>query len=410
MAGPDPPLPEKLLSRSTSFRTAWRVERPPLWLAAYLLALVIWLLGLYLPLFFSSFPRPIDPLDFSNYYAGAQIGLHHGWSHIYDLDLQRRAFYQLHPSSDVFDWRVFFVSPPPVAWLVAPMTLIPLVPAFWTFAVISALVFGAAGWLAVPGRGLGRVALFLTAACVFPVLIAIQTGQVTLLVAAGTLMGWWLAQRGHQVLAGVVLLVLVLKPQVAILVAPAMLIAGERRLFATWLIGSIALTLIALISLGGHGLDQLRTDLSLEQGQPANIAWTLAHLVGSGPIAVGLELTCGGIALLVAWWHRERSLELPVLAGILGSLLAAPYHNPSDFAVLAPATWLYLRTSSPAWHRAWLIVGLLATYLAAGFGPTLLLVFTLGWLGLLVVEAARTRQRVGAPSVRGGGEAASLHP
>ena len=375
-----------------------------------MLALVIWLLGLYLPLFFSSFPKPIDPLDFSNYYAGAQIGLHHGWSHIYDLDLQRQAFYQLHRGNDVFDWRVFFVSPPPVAWLVAPMTLMPLVPAFWTFAVISAIVFGAAGWLAVPGRGLGRVALFLTAACVFPVLIAIQTGQITPLVAAGTVMGWWLAQGGYRVLAGVVLVVLVLKPQVAILVAPAMLIAGDRRLFATWLIGAAALTLIALISLGGHGLDQLRTDLSLEQGQPANIAWTLAQLVGSGPVAVGLELACGGIALLVAWWHRKHRLELVVLAGILGSLLAAPYHNPSDFAVLAPAAWLYLRTSAPAWHRAWLIVGLLAAYLAAGFGPALLIVFTLGWLGLLVVEAVQTRQRVGGLLVPGGGEAAGQHP
>lgn len=375
-----------------------------------MLALVIWLLGLYLPLFFSSFPKPIDPLDFSNYYAGAQIGLHHGWSHIYDLDLQRQAFYQLHPGNDVFDWRVYFVSPPPVAWLIAPMTLMPLVPAFWTFAVISAIVFGAAGWLAVPGRGLGRVAMFLTAACVFPVLIAIQTGQITPLVAAGTVMGWWLAQGGFRVLAGVVLVVLVLKPQVAILVAPAMLIAGERRLFATWLIGAAALTLIALNSLGGHGLDQLRTDLSLEQRQPANIAWTLAQLVGSGPVAVGLELACGGIALLVAWWLRKHRLELVVLAGILGSLLAAPYHNPSDFAVLAPAAWLYLRTSAPAWHRAWLIVGLLAAYLAAGFGPALLIVFTLGWLGLLVVEALQTRQRVGGLLVPGGGEAAGQHP
>jgi alpha-1,2-mannosyltransferase len=410
LAGPHPPLPEKLLSGSTSFRGTWRVERPPLWLAAYLLALLIWLLGLYLPLFFSSFPKPIDPLDFSNYYAGAQIGLTHGWNHIYDLDLQRQVFYQLHPSNDVFDWRVYFVSPPPVAWLVAPFTLMPLVPAFWTFAIVSALAFGACGWLAVPGTGLGRVALFLTAACIFPVLIAIQTGQVTPLVAAGTVLGWWLAKRGKRVLAGVALLMLVLKPQVAILVAPALLIAGEGRLFAIWLIGAAAVSIIALISLGGHGLDQLRTDLSLEQGQPINLAWTLAQLVGSGSFAIALELTCGAIALLVAWWNRERGLELVVLAGILGSLLAAPYHNPSDFAVLAPAAWLYLRTTAPAWHRAWLVVGLLATYLAAGLGPALLLVFTLGWLGLLVVETVQTRHRAGARVAPAGGEAARLQP
>jgi len=82
-------------------------------------------------------------------------------------------------------------------------------------------------------------------------------------------------------------------------------------------------------------------------------------------------------------------------------LLAAPYHNPSDFAVLAPAAWLYLRTQVPLWHWVWLTFGLLATYLAAGYGPGLLLVFILGWLGLLVVDAL-TRQpaTAGAVAVR----------
>jgi len=153
-------------------------RRPPIWLAAYLLVLLIWLLGLYLPLFFGGFPGLIDSLDFSYYYAAARIGLEHGWSHIYDLQLQQQVFAQLHPY-DVFDWRRYFVSPPPVAWLVAPLTLLPLAPAFWIFAGISATAFAATGWLVTPGRGIARLALFLTVACTYPVLIAIQTGQVS---------------------------------------------------------------------------------------------------------------------------------------------------------------------------------------------------------------------------------------
>jgi hypothetical protein len=360
-------------------------------LAAYTVVLVIWLVGLYLPLFFGAFPRTIDSLDFSYYYAGARIGLEHGWSHIYNLGLQQQVFYQLHPSGDVFDWRRYFVSPPPVAWLVAPLTLLPLAPALWTFAGLSAVAFLGAGWLAVPGRGIGRVALFLTAACVFPVLIAIQTGQVTPLIAAATVLAWWLAKRGRQVAAGLVLVVLVLKPQVAILVPVALLIAGQRRLFVSWLAGAVALAVVSAASLGGQGLEQLRTALGLEQGQAANLAWTLAGLFGSGLPAVGLELVCGALALVVAYWHRRRGLELVVVAGVVGTLLAAPYHNPSDFAVLSPAAGLYLRAQVPVWQWAWLAVGLLATYLAAGFGPGLLLVFTLGWLGLLLLDARTMR-------------------
>ncbi|HXI95647.1 MAG TPA: glycosyltransferase family 87 protein, partial [Candidatus Acidoferrum sp.] len=312
--------------------------KPPLWLAVYSAVLAIWLAGLYLPLFFAGFPQLIDSLDFSYYYAGAQIGLQHGWSHIYDLDLQRQIFYQLHPAGDTFDWRRYFVSPPPVAWLVAPFSLFPLVPAFWTFTSLSALALVACGWLAVPGRSLARVALFISAACTYPVLIAIQTGQVTPLIAAATLMAWWLARRGMQVGAGLVLVLVVLKPQAAILVAPALLIAGQRRLFVTWVLGAAVVTAVSVAMLGEHGLNALRGALALEQGRTANLVWTLAGLVGDGPLASALEIGCAAVALAAAWRNR-RSLELATVAGVVGSLLAFPYRNPSDYALIAPAAW-----------------------------------------------------------------------
>jgi hypothetical protein len=171
---------------------------------------------------------------------------------------------------------------------------------------------------------------------------------------------------------------------VAILVPLALLIAGRRRLFVTWLFGSAVLAGASVASLGVSGLDQLRAVLTLEQGQGGNLAWTLADLLGTGPLTFGLEVACGGLALVVAYWYRRRGLDSVVVAGIIGTLLAAPYHNPSDFAILAPAAWLYLRMPMPPWHWAWFAVGLVATYIAAGSGPGLLLVFTLGWLGLLV--------------------------
>jgi len=381
----------------------WAPHRPPLWLAAYSLALAIWLVGLYLPLFFSSFPTPIDSLDFSYYLAGARIGLEHGWSHIYDLDLQRAIFFQLHPASDAFDWRRYFVSPPPVAWIVAPFTALPEVAAFWVFTSLSAIAFGVCGWLAVPGHGLGRLALFVTAACIYPVLIAIQTGQITPVVAAAAVLGWWMAQRRHQVAAGVVLIALLLKPQVALLVGPALLIRGERKLFVTWLVGSAALTGLSIASLGGGGLSQLRGALEAEQGQGANLAWTLAGLLGTGVLTWVIEVAGGCAALAVAWWRRkERASDLTVVAAILGTLLASPYHNPSDFAILAPAAWLQLRAGATLVHKVWLGLGLMATYLAANLGPGPLLVFAAGWLVLIIAGSLGSRGTVDE-------EAASAH-
>lgn len=374
-------------------------SRPPLWLAGLTLALLIWLFGFYLPLFFGSFPTPIDSLDFSYYYAGARIGLENGWSHIYDLTLQGRLFRQLHPG-DAFDWRRYFISPPPVAWLVAPFSALPLAPAFWTFTGLSAVAFAVAGWVAAPGRGLARLALFAAAACVYPVLIAIQTGQVTTLVAAACLFGWWLAGHGRKVAAGLVLAALVLKPQVAILVVPGLLLAGERRLVAAWTLAAALLVVLSLLSLGSGGLSQLESALRIEQGKPANLAWTLAWLLGTGPLTAFAQVACGLLALAAAWRQRA-SLELVIVAGMVGTILAAPYHNPSDFAILAPAAWLYIRAGMPAWQWAWLAVGLLGTYLAAGFGPALLLIFTIGWLALLLAAAPARQsatERAAVPS------------
>jgi hypothetical protein len=245
--------------------------------------------------------------------------------------------------------------------------------------------------MVTPGSGLAKLALFLTAAGIYPVLIAIQTGQVTPLIAAAVMLAWWLVRRGMHVAAGAVLVLVVLKPQVALLVLPALVIAGERRLFVVWMVGAGVLAAASVVSLGSHGLEQLRSVLSLEQGQSGNLVWTLADLFGPGLLAVALQLACAVLAFVAVWRHR-KSLELVIVAGILGSLLAAPYHNPSDFVMLAPAAWLYVRAGMPAWHWAWLAVGLLGTYLAAGSGPVLLLVFTLGWLGLLVANFPERRR------------------
>ena len=387
MAGAHAALQTELLKPAAE---GGRAKRPPIWLAAFTLVLVIWLFGLYLPLFFGGFPGLIDSLDFSYYYAAAQIGMQHGWSHIYDLELQRQVFYQLHPADDVFDWRRYFVSPPPVAWVVAPLALMPIAPAFWTFAMLSAASFAICGWVTTPGRGLAKVTLFLTAASVYPVLIAIQTGQVTPLIAAAVMLAWWLLRRNMHLPAGIVLVLLVLKPQVALLVVPFLLIAGERRLFVVWIAGAALVASVSALSLGPSGLGDLRNALSLEQGQSGNLVWTLADFFGPGAVAVALQVACAALALVAAWRHR-RNLELVFVAGILGTLLAAPYHNPSDFAMLAPAAWLYVRAGMPTWHWVWLAIGLIGAYLAAGFGPVLVLIFTLGWLGLLVANFPERR-------------------
>src|SRR6266853_2493004 len=84
-------------------------------------------------------PEPIG-IDFHTDLAAAVVGLHQGWPHIYDQSLVAAAQQQLVPTQGSQP----FLSPPPVAWLVAPLTLVPYPVAFGIWAVITLVAFAVA--------------------------------------------------------------------------------------------------------------------------------------------------------------------------------------------------------------------------------------------------------------------------
>jgi hypothetical protein len=62
-------------------------------------------------------------------------------------------------------------------------------------------------------------------------------------------------------------------------------------------------------------------------------------------------------ALYAAWRHRGGGPELPMVAGIVGSLLVTPYLAFQDFLMLVVAGWLLLRAQPSPWQVALLVVG-----------------------------------------------------
>ena len=65
--------------------------------------------------------------DFRLYYAGAQVGLRYGWSHIYDINLHQAAVAALLPAGP---WYAL-LTPAPITWLVAPLTVFGYPAAYW---------------------------------------------------------------------------------------------------------------------------------------------------------------------------------------------------------------------------------------------------------------------------------------
>jgi hypothetical protein len=293
--------------------------------------------------------------DFRLAYSAATVGLEAGYGHLYDLAAQRRAIESLGSGFNPQP----FISPPPLAWLVTPLLVLPFGAALvvWTLLLLAAL-----GWtwhVLAPGGKLARSAYLALLLGVFPVAFGVMVGQPGAWVAAAVATAWWLMRHDRPVWAGVVLSLLALKPQLALLVPLCLLVSGHARTFGAWLIATLLIGLVALGLLGPDGVARYRDVLALTQTP----AWDITrHFSISGPLGLGPVLTVTQVAvvavtLLAAWRRRASGLELPMAAGIVGSLLATPYLGFQDFLMLIVAGWLVLRGGATTLQIVLFVIG-----------------------------------------------------
>jgi len=332
--------------------------------------------------------------DFRLNYVAAEIGLTRGWSHIYDLDLERQITASFAPAGVVIDSYHNYVTPPPLAWLLAPFTLFSIPTGFllWTLFSVAALV--AAWWLVSPGKGLARVTLLLVALSLWPMHYMFWLGQTTAISIALLALTWWLLERERWAPAGVVMAVaLFIKPQLLLLLPVALLVSGRWRpaLFCA-LAGGI-LAAVSVVSLGQGGINSYLASVDYTKGNPIHSVLTFAWF-GRGPAATGLEVIAGAAALLLAWYRRDR-MDLVFALGIVGSTASAFYLHEYDAAVFVLPAWIVLRSRPSVPQQVWLLVGIAAAQLIAigVFKPMVL--WEAGWIAMLGLEpwlATQVRQ------------------
>jgi len=329
-------------------------ERTRLWAVAGVMVgamLTAWDLVVAAPSFLTEYAVRND---FRLADAAAMVGLDDGYARLYDLSAQARAIRALGPEFNIQP----FISPPPLAWLVTPLTGLPFVGALviWTALLLAALLW--TWYLLAPGGGVARAAHLVLWLGVFPVAFGLMVGQPGALVAAAVATAWWLIRAERQLTAGVVLSLLVLKPQLALLVPLALLVGGYRKTFAAWLVASAVIGIIALALLGADGVARYRDVL----GQTQAAAWDITRRYSiSGPLGLGWPLRVAEAAVVVltgvAAWRQRRNPERVIAVGIVGSLLFTPYLGFQDFVMLFVAGWLLVRSGATAFQVAILAVG-----------------------------------------------------
>lgn len=326
--------------------------------------------------------------DFTFYFAAARIGLTHGWSAIYDLSLQQAQLNEM-GSGITIAQLARYISLPPVAWAAAPFTALPYPVAYlaWSALLLGALLL--TWWLAAPGTWPKRVILLAAALGWLPVIYALQLGQPGLLVALGVAACCALIRRGLPIWGGLALGLVVLKPQLAFLVPPALIVAGRRRAFLGSVIALGILAVASALALGPSGIATYESRLAFAAAVPVNRDLTLAPLLGGVAATRVVQVAVSVWALALVYRMRNRAVEWIFVPVLVGGLLASPYLHLDDFAMLGLAGWLALR-AHPA-RTAYLYV-LAVVLIAEGepfWGPVPVIAAELAAMCLITVVALR---------------------
>lgn len=325
--------------------------------------------------------------DFRIFYVAAEAGLRYGWASSYDVPTLRALSSSFPPGENVIDSQTGYANLPLFTWILVPFTLLPLAIAYviWSLLSLALLIWS---WrIVAPYAGIAKVALLFAALAVWPVIDALYYGQPSLLIVWLIAASWWLCSRNRPVAAGVAIaLATALKPQVVLLVPFALLAASRVRVFISWGVASGVLGILFLVALGEAGAMQWGHALAYLQSDPHHSYFTMAYLLGTGPLTYVVEGLLALVTLVIAR-RRRHQLEMVFAAGLVGSLASSFHLHESDFAELVLVAWLILRTSPSRWQQVWLVAtifGLEAVTLARPL-PQLLL--DAAWLVAVAVSS-----------------------
>lgn len=321
--------------------------------------------------------RPMGA-DFITFWAAGSLALQGRAPDAYEVKLIWAAEQAAVPAvQNVFAW--FY--PPTFHLLVVPLALLPYGLALFCFVASSLTAF-----LAVLGRAVRRrEAWWLIAA--FPGLWLCvaqgQTGFLTAALAGGALL---LLQQRRPVMAGVLIGLLAIKPQLALLFGIGLLAVGgwttllTAALVAGAFLGAAVLTL-GMPTLGAWlgSLDLAR--LALETG---GLPWAKSPSVFAAARLLGVPATWSYLlqavvalvvaVVLVVVWRSTAAPELKGAALMVGTFLVTPYAFDYDLVWLAfSIAWLALTGLREGWMPAEREILLAAYLLPLALAPVALL-------------------------------------
>lgn len=300
--------------------------------------------------------RDLQDTDFVNFMAASRI-LREGGC-LYCAGAQRAATNVVLggvPTGHV----VAFVGPPMVAAAFSPLSVMDPHVALGLFLVVSLLGIGVAAWLIasrlLPGLSTPRrLALLAATAASAPAAWGLALGQSDPLLFCAVVGGIILCRR-WPIVGGLLISVLLVKPQLILLIVVALIFGRNWRVLGGIALGAVGVAVSTVALMGwSRVLDWPRfvaSQYDLIASHSISVPLFFGTLVGSTTVtlAVSLLLYAIGVALL---WRRRALLSDPATALALGLILtmtASPHVLAYDALFLTiPLAWLARSEWGPA--------------------------------------------------------------
>lgn len=336
-----------------------------------------------------------DPyqMDFISYWAAGRLGLEGQAPLAYDV----AAHHQVQAQATAVG-QIPYGYPPAFLIIVAPFALLPYPPAAVVWVLLTWAAYAVAVRLWVPSA-------FWLAMAMPPLLINAITGQAGFLIAALFVGGMALLPK-RPLLGGVLLGLMVIKPQLGIAI-PFVLAAGrEWRAFMGAAIGAGGFLLLGLLLfglesyrawLGNAGLYSSVVADGLAGWQRMASVYSALRFDGLGAAPAWIVQGVVGVAAVAACcllWHRKADWGARAGALAAATALASPYLFGYDTLLLiVPFAWLLTRGRHAFWLGlgwALMLLGLLQGLGWAG-GPNLAPLVPAILLTLIWLDAQRDR-------------------
>jgi hypothetical protein len=301
------------------------------------------------------------PVDFLSFWAAGRMVAEGAGAQIYDIEAHR-AVERSVSAVGILP----FPYPPPFALMLAPFGMLPFGFGFtaWVALTGAFYVFAARPWMQ------DRLALAQPS-----VLVNGFIGQNAFLTSGFFLAGLHLLKT-RPLIAGVVLGLLVIKPQLAIMLPVAMIAGRHWQAIAGGALSAFIVLLVGLGTLGAESYAAFFEILSSYTGFVAQSRWPWRELASiyallryfgvAAGLAMSIHVAVAAVAAAMVWqsWRQDRPGKEAALAS--ATLLATPYLLTYDGVLLGlPIAWLLAVGNRPVaalliWGSSLLSVGAIA--------------------------------------------------